>query len=114
MKLILIGILFFTSVIYSESIKLKNGDIISGKLWRITPGFVLVESPYGIFKIPQKYVTAIEFGAQPARAFVKLQNGKEVYGKLLQFGMDAIHLEQDNKKLKLPWEEIREINFIQD
>lgn len=89
---------FLVAAVFAETVKLKNDDSISGKLWRITPGFVLVESPYGIFKIPQKFVNAIDFDTDTSRRKVFLKHRRDSLRR--EKYESAWHLFSHKKKLQ--------------
>lgn len=109
----------FPSLLSGEVLQLKNGDRISGKIWRITRETILIETPYLTLSLPRVQVQKIQF--QRARTPVRViaDSGASIEGWLLEAREDGLLLQlpsdsEEPVQMGMKYGQIREVIFFEE
>ena len=104
-----------------DVLKLKNGDRLSGRIWRIKKSYILIQTPYGAYKIQRKFIGIISLKGKRSndRTRLILNNGDEYLGRLVEGddkGITLLYRAPGNsldaeKSLRFEWGEIRDVQF---
>lgn len=124
MQRILLAFLAFLSLslpgkIGAEELQLKNGDRISGKIWRITGETILIETPYLSLSLPRIYVQKIILSTESPPVRIVPVRGTPFSGKLINATSDGLEILRiqdtgDPVRVNLPHDEIQEVIFFED
>ena len=112
LQIMLVGALVFCwATLFADSIELKNGDKISGKIVEEKDDSVTIETAYGKMTIPRERIANIEKDAPPAdlKDVIRLKNGDRITGRIVEEGEDSVVIETDFGKMTIPREKIASI-----
>ena len=93
---------------------LKNGDRMAGRFWRMTGDYVLVEPPYGVFRIRRKYVAKYEIknSASGRSVLVRFRNGESATAMFLSSDSLGLKVRMEGSERAFSWEEVGEMSLI--
>ncbi len=100
-RILMIGgcVLLLTAALLAETVHLKGGDVVSGRIVRESSEVVVLETPYGVLEFPRGRIARIE-RAVPVK--VRLKNGNILSGRLTAEDKDTVELETPYGTLRIP------------
>jgi RNase P/RNase MRP subunit p29 len=103
--------------VFADTVELKNGDKIEGRITEETDTAIKIETDYGPLVIPRSQIAKVVKGAgekkeeaeKPAGVVVELKNGDKIQGEIIEETKEAIKIKTSYGELTIPREKIAKI-----
>lgn len=82
-------LLSFAPQLRAEEVSFANGDRVTGRIVKIAPGYVLIETAYGPYRLRRTEIASIRFEYRPF-AMARLLDGSLVQGFLVWDARDLV------------------------
>lgn len=94
----------------ADDLVMTNGDLLRGRIEKITGLYALVSTAYGVYRLPRLKIRRMHFPAA-VPILVRQTDGSLIEGLLLEIDEEAIAIRQGNALVRIPWTGIRESFF---
>ena len=96
----------------ADNLVMKNGDRLTGKIWRASKKIILLETPYGVFRVPRSQVRELEYNELTNRPVVVfLKNGQKLDSVLLDWNATRVRIQNGSNSRLLLWKNILHLSF---
>lgn len=104
----------FHAPLLSEEIHLKNGDRLSGHIWRIGPSSVLIETAYSTLWVEHVYLEKITVHGTESRARVRPRTGTPFESFLAgATSTELIFRLESGATRRLAWGDVVSVAFLE-
>lgn len=105
---ILFLIFMITGNLFGHVVELKNGDRISGRIWRVSAQTVMVRTPYATLILPWEMIQKLNFdGPEGLEGKLYPGSGEPIPGRFLRLNSDGVTIQKnDGDTVTFPWNNI--------
>lgn len=94
----------------ADDLVMTNGDLLRGRIEKITGSYALVSTAYGVYRLPRVMIRRMHFPVA-VPVLVRRMDDSLVEGLLVAVGEETITIRQGDSELSIPWNDVRESFF---